>query len=187
MEGALGWISAIAEWVGQFIPRWVVVPATHGAVKFVRGSQVVNLGPGVHFYWPLVTVFVLHPVAEQTTDLPAQTITTGDGRSALVRGMVAYEVDDLEALIARNFDPDDSIRDIAGGVIHDVCAQYATWGEFYDAARDRRKLSRTLLAETAAALKPYGVKVLRVSLLDLALCRVYRVVAATDSASVVRG
>lgn len=187
MEGALGWISAIAEWVGQFIPRWVVVPTTHGAVKFVSGQRVVKLGPGVHFYWPAVTVFVLHPIAEQTTDLPAQTITTGDGRSVLVRGMVAYAIDDLEMLIANNFDPDDSIRDIVAGVIHDVCAQYETWGDFYEAARDRRKLPRTLLAEAASALRPYGVKVLRVSLLDVAVCRVYRVVAATDTANVIRG
>ena len=93
MDGALGWISAVAEWFGQFVPRWVVVPTTHGAVKFVRGSRVVLLGPGLHFYWPLVTIFVLHPVAEQTTDLAAQTITTGDGRPALVRAVIAYEIE----------------------------------------------------------------------------------------------
>ena len=109
MDGALGWISAVAEWFGQFVPRWVVVPTTHGAVKFVRGSRVVLLGPGLHFYWPLVTIFVLHPVAEQTTDLAAQTITTGDGRPALVRAVIAYEIENLETLIARNFDPDDTI------------------------------------------------------------------------------
>lgn len=187
MDGALGWISAVAEWFGQFVPRWVVVPTTHGAVKFVRGSRVVLLGPGLHFYWPLVTIFVLHPVAEQTTDLAAQTITTGDGRAALVRAVIAYEIENLETLIARNFDPDDTIKDIAAGVLHDVCSSYATWGEFYDAARDKRRLARILLNDATTALRPYGVRVLRMSLLDLALCRVYRVVQATDTATITHG
>jgi len=179
MEGALGWISAVADWVGQFIPRWVIVPTTHAAIKFVKGSTVVKLGAGLHFYWPLTTQFVIHPVVRQANDLRAQTIVTTDHRTAVVAGLIVFEVADAEKLLAQTFDPDETIRDVAVSAIHDVCIQYA-WPDLHASARSGA-LDRQLLKEARRHLDRYGVRVLKMTLTDMAPCRVYRVVQASDA------
>ena len=71
MGEALAWVGQIFEWVGRFIPRWVIIPPTRGGIKFVHGSKVVPLGPGIHWYWPAVTEYHEYPVARQGVDLDA--------------------------------------------------------------------------------------------------------------------
>lgn len=178
MDGALGWISAIAEWFGQFIPRWVIVPTTHGAVKFVKGATVVKLGAGWHMYWPLTTQLTIYPVARQANDLRAQTIVTTDQRTAVIAGLIVFEVADIEALVAHTFDPDDTVRDISLSAIHDACIQHS-WPSLQEAAKSGA-LDRELLKEARRHLDKYGVRVLKMALTDLAPCRVYRLVQATN-------
>lgn len=181
MDGALGWISAIAEWFGQFIPRWIIVPTTHGAVKFVYGDRVVTLRAGWHLYWPLTTQMTVYPVARQANDLRAQTIVTKDNKTAVVAGLIVYEVPDIELLVAQTFDPDDTIRDVALSAIHDVCIQYS-WDDLHAAAQSGA-LDRDLLKEARRNLERYGVKVLKMALTDLAPCRVFRLVQTGAHAS----
>ncbi len=44
MDSALAWIGQVAEWVGRFIPRLIILNTTEGAVKFVHGDTPVVLG-----------------------------------------------------------------------------------------------------------------------------------------------
>lgn len=178
MESALAWIGAIAEWVGRFVPRWEIVQTTHGAIKFVRGSKVVALGAGLHWFWPVTTEFYTYPVARQAVDLRAQTLVTRDDRVIIVGGMVVFEINDLEAIFAHTFMPDETIRDISLSAIHDVCCQQ-TWDELKEAQRSG-KLDRDLRREVKRSLDSYGVKVLKTTLTDLAPCRVLKLVQSTS-------
>lgn len=175
---ALDWIGQIADWLGRFIPRWVIVETTHGAVKFVKGAQVVALGPGVHWFWPITTEFVAYPTARQATDLRAQTLCTTDDRSIVVGGMVVYEITDIEAIVARTYEPDDTIRDIALSAIHDVCCQ-KSWAELKDAQR-KGDLDKELKREVAKELSRFGVKVLKTTLTDLAPCKVLKLMTSVS-------
>jgi len=176
MESALAWIGQVAEWVGQFIPHIMIVTATHGAVKFIRGHQIKILGPGWHIYWPLTTVFEQYPTARQAIDLRAQTIVTADDKVIAVSALVVYEVYDVEKILAHTFDPDDTIKDIGLGVVHDVVCQYS-WEDLKAAVRSG-KLDRDLRAEMKKGLDSYGVRVLRTTLTDLAPCRVVKLLTA---------
>lgn len=174
MESALAWIGKIFEWIGQFIPRWVIVPTTHGAVKFVRGSRVVSLGPGFHFYWPLLTTLETYPIARQALDLREQTMVTSDDRVVALGGMVVYEIKDIQAIIAHTYDPDDTIHEISLSAFHEVCCQLS-WDELKNQSRAGtldRKLRRVLREQ----LKPYGVFVIKATITDLAPCRVLKVI-----------
>lgn len=177
MEGALAWISELVNWLGQFIPRWEIVDTTHGAVKFVRGSKVVALGPGWHIYWPVTTKFETYPIARQASDLRTQTIVTKDDRTVAIGGQIVYEIADIEAILARTYDPEQTIKDISLTAIHDVCCQM-TWDELKEAQRNGA-LDRNLRREAKKTLDSYGVKVLKTTLTDLAPCRVYRMVQST--------
>lgn len=173
--GAFDWISNIVAWFGQWIPRWQIVRTTHGMVKFIWGKKVQTLGPGWHVYWPFSTDIVIYPTARQAVNLANQTISTKDGKTAMVGGMLVYEVHDLEALIAHTFDPDDTVKDIAAAALHDACCT-KTWDELQEGQRSGR-LDTELRNEMKKGLAKYGVTVLRTTLTELALCRVLKLVS----------
>src|SRR5688572_8763360 len=103
MNAAFEWVGWIAAWVAKLIPTWIIVPATHAGVKFVRGKQIEPFGPGIVWYWPAVTQAVVYPTARQTVDLRTQTLVTTDGKVVGVGGMVTYRVTDIEAIIGKTF------------------------------------------------------------------------------------
>jgi len=178
MGDALAWIGQIAGWIGQFIPRWVIVDTTHAAVKFVRGSNVIPCSAGIHWFWPVTTNMVLHPIARQTSNLKTQTVTTKDKQVRAVGGMIVFEIADIEKILAHTFDPDETIRDITMSAIHDVCCGY-TADELHDLQQDG-KLERALKAEAKKELDRYGVRVIRMTLTDLAPCRVLKVITSAS-------
>lgn len=177
MEGALAWISELAQWFGKFIPRWEILNTTMGAVKFVRGNRVVALGPGIHWYWPVMTDFQVYPTARQADALQSQTIVTSDDKTIVVSGMIVYEVSDIAKLVAFTYDPQNTIRDIALSAIHDVCARMS-WEEIKQGQR-KGTLDTRLKNETRKALEPYGVNVLKTMLTDLAPGRVLKIIQST--------
>jgi regulator of protease activity HflC (stomatin/prohibitin superfamily) len=172
MNDALGWVGQLVEWVGQFIPRWEIVNTTQGAVKFVRGAKVVALAPGLHWYWPATTEFTVFPTARQATTLPSQTLLTSDGEVVAATAMIVFEVVDVADLVAHTYDPDNTVEDIAQAAVHDVLCQQS-WKQLREQAHSR-SLHTLLRQEAQRGLKPYGVRVLRVSLVDMAPCYVLR-------------
>lgn len=176
MESAVAWIGAIFNWLGAFIPRWVIIDSTHAAVKFVRGSRVVACAAGIIWYWPVTTNLVLHPIARQTANLKSQTIMTSDERTVIVGGLIVFEISDIEKVLAHTFDPDETIKDICLSTIHDVCCQL-TWTELHAEQRSGA-LDRKLRAEAKKDLDRYGVRVIKMTLTDLAPCRVLKLLNA---------
>lgn len=177
MNEALAWVGHLAEWFGQFFPRWVIVKITHRYVKFVRGYRVVELKPGLHFWWPVTTVIDSFPVVRQTDNLPSQTLMTTDGKVVTISGLVIYEVADIVKAFTMCFGLVLTIRDISLAAIHGICADM-TLDELHTAHR-KGTLDTRLRNETRKQLEEFGVRVLKVQLTDLATARVYRLVNST--------
>lgn len=175
MDSALAWVGQIAEWLGRFFPRWVIIDTAHAGVKWVKGWKVVPLGPGIHWYWPAMTKFEVHPVVRQAIDLRPQTIETKDERTILAGGLVAYEIDDIEKVLAHTYEPDNTIRDICLPAIHSVLSSM-TWEEI----RKNPRLDLRLKNEVQRNLAPYGVRVIQATLTDLAPCPVIRLINSTN-------
>jgi regulator of protease activity HflC (stomatin/prohibitin superfamily) len=174
MDSALAWVGQIAEWFGRLIPRLVIIRTTHAAIKFVRGWKVVTCTPGLHLYWPIVTDIVTYPTARQAEELRGQTIVTTDDKTLLVAGLVIYEVEELEKLIAHTFAPQQTVKDLTLTAVHDVCCQLS-WDEI-KAEQRKGTLDTKLKNEAQRALGSYGVRVTKLMLTDLAPCRVLKLV-----------
>jgi regulator of protease activity HflC (stomatin/prohibitin superfamily) len=191
VDAALGWIGRIADSIFVLFPTWIVLNTTEGGVKFVTlrirdlvrfkwetSVKVEVLGPGLHVYWPAATEVKSWVVARQSVNLPAQTVTTKDGKVIAVGGLLIFRIGDAETLIAHVWNPDQTIRDIAQGVVHEVCSQ-SDWGELQDAKNDGR-LSHELRRTMRKRLRAFGVKVLGATLTDFAPCRVLKVIQSTS-------
>lgn len=172
MDSALAWIGQIAQWVGQFFPRWEIVEPAMNGVKYVRGARVVICPPGIHWYWPVTTKWETHQVARQADRLESQAFVTADGKTIEVGGLLVYRVTDLAALVTICYSPMALIQDIALTAVHDVCCAMS-WPDLMTEQR-KGTLDTKLKNAAKAQLKEYGVDVIKCMLTDLAPSRVIR-------------
>lgn len=178
IESAFGWIGQLVGWIGAWIPRLEIVPTTHGAVKFRRGDEVVALGPGLHFWWPLITEFRKYPTAIQTVDLRPQKLTTKDDQTVLVGALIAYTITDIAAGLAHTWDLEETLRDGALRAVTRVVLGL-TWEELKQEAR-KGTLDTKLRREAQKALTQYGAEVSEMSLTDITRTKVYSLVQSTN-------
>lgn len=184
MTEAFAWLGEIVNWVGKWIPRLTIVTTTEGWVKFVRGSLVKSGGPGLVWHWPLVTELRVIPVARDSINCRAQTITTPSGETILIEAVVIYEIIDIERIVAHTADYVNTIHDVTLGAILSVM-EGLTWGDIQalsirqPRARDT-EFNYRLKEEVQRALQPYGVSVLSVMLQNKAKARVIKLVNSQD-------
>jgi regulator of protease activity HflC (stomatin/prohibitin superfamily) len=165
----LDWLTDLVRWVAQIVPRIVIVRTTHSGVKFVRGRWPKAMAPGLHLAWPITTSWTVYPIARQSVNLNTQTLITKDNVTIAVGAIVVYEVSDILELIAHAYDPDDTISDISLAAVKSYVVA-ATLNDLRHARMDRMLTKRI-----QKALAPWGVKVIRAQLSDLAPCRVIRI------------
>jgi len=181
MEGALGWIGDIAQWVRQFFPKWVIVPTTHAAVKWVRGSRVEELGAGIHWYWPLVTILRSYPIVRQSVDLRPQVMISQDGKVFSAGVVMTYTVESIRKLLTSTYDPDEVMSEISLAAVYDVLTGL-TWQDIQE-----KNLTRKLTGAIQQLVRPYGVHVVRAGLTELAPCRVLKLLIPPSPDQLVPG
>jgi regulator of protease activity HflC (stomatin/prohibitin superfamily) len=176
MENAFMWLRDIADWLGMFVPRRVIVDSTHGWVKFVKGGKIITGGPQIVMFWPVTTNLHTYPTARQAVSLPSQVITTKDGQTVAIGGLLVYDIADLEKILAHTYDPEETIKDIAASSLHDVCCR-ETWDDLRGG--QGRQLDTKLKNEAKKDLDDYGVRVIKFTLTTMALATVTRVIRST--------
>ena len=175
MEAALGWLGDLIRALLLIVPRLLLVRTTHAGVKFRHGCTVLELthqngvkGTGLHVYWPLVTECEVVPIKRQTTNLDAQYLCTQDNQTIGVSGILVYEIDNVVALLTETFDYEDTIRDLSLATVKSVVVQHDL-----DHLRTRaNEIDKELTKDLRGQLRRFGVKTIRVTLSDLAPCRV---------------
>jgi len=175
METAFAWLGQIFEAILRFIPRVLIVRATHGGVKWRHGHKVKPMLAGLHVYWPLVTEVEVIVTARQTLNLPTQVLTTRDNKKVVVGTVVVYRIRDVVHAIGRvNWDVDTTINDITQAAVVSVIAQHTLQDLLDMIAAD--KLNDLLTAATRRELRQFGVFVSRCKLVDFADCKVFKLV-----------
>lgn len=190
MESALAWIGQIASWVGQWIPRWVLIPSTEAAVKyesfflparlrqFKGDMRITACGPGLHWYWPATTMMEKYPTAFQSDNLPSQTFDTADGKTVTVGGVVSYTVTDIVKLLTSTHSAQKTIQVHTLAAIHDVCCKLSH--EQLMLEQQKGTLKTKLRNGAQKPLTPFGVEINDCMLTDLTKSRAYRLIQSTQ-------
>lgn len=185
MEAAFAWLGQIFEAILMFVPRILIVRATHGGVKWRHGSNVRPMMPGLHVYWPLVTDIEVIVTARQTLAPPKQILTTKDNKKVVVGIVVVYKIRDIVQAIGKiNWDVDTTINDITQAAVVSVIARHTFDEILCMVAED--KLNDLLTEATRRELRQFGVFVSRCKLIDFSDCRVFKLVTDTHAAQVAK-
>lgn len=185
LESAFAWIGQIAEWIGQWFPRWEIIDTTEGWIKWVGGSKVKTGGAGIVWYWPARTKFRKHYTARDSINCKAQTVTLLSGETVLIESAVIYEIKDLAKLAGETADPLITIEDLTMGAVMSVMETYPSWEDVLKAsiraprARDT-EFNRSMREAVQAALLAYGVQVLAVLFQNKAKTRVLKLVNSQE-------
>ncbi len=177
MEGAFTWLNQMIEALGRFIPRIIIVRATHGGVRWRRGNIVKPLAPGLHWYWPITTEIEVIVTARQTLAIPDQVLTTRDGKKVTVKTLVVYRIPDVvRAIGQQNWDIDCTITDLTQAAVVCVIATHS-YDEIVVGIRDD-SLTKTLTVGVRKELRKFGVHISRCRLVDFAECKVFKLLTS---------
>ena len=167
------WLSDIFNGILQFIPRPLIVRATHGGVCWIFGYKVVELKPGWRWVWPLITDWEIIPVARQTEQIQDQGLITKDKKQVAVRVVVIYNIKDVvQAIGQRNWDVGTTINDIAAAAVVKVVTEW----DLDDLLSEITGIVEEQLTETCKSeLSKFGVHVQKCCFMDFTTCRVYKI------------
>lgn len=74
MTSALSFLNDLAQWLGRWIPRLVLIQPTHAGALFGLGGSSRRVGPGLVVYWPITHALVQVAVTTQSVQLSAQVL-----------------------------------------------------------------------------------------------------------------
>lgn len=172
---AFAWLGELFEGLISIFPRVIIVRATHGGVKWVRGSEVVPLSPGWYIYWPLTTEYEAIPVARQTHTPPKQTLTSKDGVRMSIGVVVVYRVNDIQQAIGKNnWDVDATVNDVSQAAVVSVIASKG-YKEIMESVGSG-DLNDELKTAAKKELSQFGVLVQQCKLTDFTRCDVEKVI-----------
>ena len=170
-------IELLIDFVGLFYVG-TVVDQYERAVVLRLGKFKRELGPGFHWLWPLAIECALKAnVVPESNDLPAQAITTADGKNVVFSAVVVYQVRDVRKLLLETEDAETVLADASRGTLRRaLCA--LDWDEL---RRGGEQLDQELTQAVRSKAFRWGIEVLSVSLSDLSRTAVLRLVHDTDS------
>lgn len=174
METVFGWLGQLFQALLSLVPRLGICRATHGGVKFRRGSVVREIKPGLFWYWPLVTEVEIIATARQTLNLPTQRLTTKDGVSVVVAGVVVYTVRNVVQALTANWDHDATIGDISLAALARHVA-FHTFDELLASQADEGASDALTRLCREDLSRPYGLNVERFFVSDFVRAKAYAI------------
>ncbi len=151
------WLSDIFNGILKFVPRPVIVRATHRGVAWRFGCYISEMLPGWRWVWPLITDWVIIVVARQTNKMPVQTIETKDGHSVSIGMYIVYQINDVILAIGeKNWDVDTTVNDISQGGLVETCSKF----DYIDLRNNlTTTVTKSLTDQCKKDLKTYGILV----------------------------
>lgn len=164
MEQAFNWINQFFEVLVKFIPHLLIIRSTEAGVLFKRGKIIKPIGPGLHWYWPLVTEYYVTAVVRQTQNLPTQAAVTKDKVAVAVSGIIVYKIKDVVAAFGKTFDFNDTMNDVSmTAILPYICSR--TYDELIMEINSGQA-QEALTKSVRRAVRKYGVAVAFVGLTD---------------------
>jgi len=142
---------------------------TAGVLRFGRYHRTCP--PGFHMKWPFVEEAIEVLTTVTTIRLPAQTITTADGKSIVASAMVKYSIRDVQPYITEITDQHDVLADVTCGSIR-MAVREMTADQLVAEPPERR-----VVELVRKQVNEYGFKVHSVTFIDLAAVKTLRLIA----------
>jgi len=157
LEPIIAWLKDIWRelWPLQTVDAW------EEGVMLRYGKFHKMVTPGLWRKWPWVDNIITTPIATTTMDLPAQSITTFDGKAVTVTAIVKYKVTDSKIFLLEVMDTRDALADTTMGIIARLILD-STWEELRG-----DQINNEITKKARIQAKKYGIEIEQVTLKDI--------------------
>lgn len=164
-------LTAIFNVLTAWCPRFTKIPPTHRLVKWVKCEGGTVHGPGLIWYWPLVSETEEADVRWVPSVTEVQSITMADGASVSARVVIIWKVIDVLTAVESNSDYSDRATDIAQAVVLDVLGSATS-----EHLKTQGALAFAVGMEVRQALGKIGLGVDEVKFTELVISPAVRVI-----------
>ena len=157
----MNWLQEIFKRIMSIFPRIIMLASFEAGVRVSLGKYVKKLGPGWYMFWPLAQRVIWMEIPTQVADLRTQSVRTVDGKEVIVSGAIQYRIQDIEKAIFNVQDVDESLENLALGIILDFVSRKTMAN-----LQDMEVLKAELRKGLAEASSGWGVKIEKVIITD---------------------
>lgn len=160
-------LELLAQFWHELVP-FIVIREYEQGIVLRLGKYNRTIVGGFHWKLPFIEEVIAEHTVPTTIALEAQSVTTSDDKSVVVRGIVKYRVSDIKTFLLDVYDAHDGISDMAQGIIKTVLGE-RTWLECQSP-----DVENMITKKIRTEAKRWGLEVLTVILTDLAIIRSIR-------------
>jgi regulator of protease activity HflC (stomatin/prohibitin superfamily) len=157
----VSWVQAIFDFIRQFFPFEIVWSYQRG-IRFWLGVDRKELPPGLYMFLPFFGHIETVNVMPDVMKLWKFTPTTKDGVALTVSANIRYEITDARAAFCAVQDYKDNLGDECRTHLA-ARIRDCTYQELLE---DQKKIERLSKDTMTTAVKDYGVRILRVGIVD---------------------
>lgn len=165
------WLVSLVKFLTAWIPQYEKVPPTFRMVKWSRCREGSLHGPGIVWYWPMVTEIDHVDIRWKSCVTHVQSITMSDGTQVSVRAMTLWRPSDPLKAVQENEDHADRVAETSLCCVVDVLNPLTK-----DLLCEGRVLNEALTQETRTQLAECGIEILRSKFTELAIARPLRLI-----------
>ncbi len=164
----------LIEWLREGWRRfqpWHILQEDEAGILMRTGRYHHDLHPGWNWKLPLLDSIRYCTRALDTNLLAKQTLTTADGKTVMLQGIITYYVTDPKAYILDVNEADSVLNDTGIAAIARLAPRFTA-----DQILNGTEFTRALRREARRRARPFGIYVKSVGLADRVLTRAYRLV-----------
>lgn len=151
-----------------------IVDQYESGIHLRRGKFLRILKPGMRWRWWGIDAFHVMNVAITTMPLRAQSLTTSDKKAVVVSSIIKYQVTNVKPLMLKLWDATDVLRDTSMGAVKSVVSD-STMAQLIKPSTEQK-----VLDIIQGEVREYGIKVHRITFVDLGTIRSYRLISSPD-------
>jgi regulator of protease activity HflC (stomatin/prohibitin superfamily) len=156
---------AVLALFGYTVGSMKVIDQGYEGIVQRLGRFQRTLKPGLNFVVPFFDSVLVESTREQLLDIKPQAVTTKDNVSIKVDAIIYWRILDVEKAYYEIEDLDLALENLVLGSLRSQIGQM-TLNETFS---NRDKVNQALLRELDQATEPWGVKIVRVELQEIAL------------------
>jgi membrane protease subunit HflK len=163
-------IDTLLQFLDHFAVYAILDEYERGVVMRL-GRPHRDIGPGLHWHWPLAVERVLRDnVVTDTIRLHSQSLTTSDGHGVTVSAVVTFTVTDVRKALLEVSGKIETLVDSVAGTVSTHVGE-STWADL-----SRGAVQAKVLREARREAKAFGLEIVRVRFSDCAKVRAIRLI-----------
>jgi len=165
------YLTAFLDKATSFVPRFQKVAPTDRLIKWSRCQEATLHGPGLVWYWPIITEVEQVDTRWRSTVTCAQTVTLADGTTVSARTLTRWKPSDIVLAVSSEADYSDTVAETAQGVLVDVLSSIDG-----TLLKNTKALSVALTLDLQAQMREIGIQVKKCTFTELCITPAFRLI-----------